>query len=224
MLSKLYNFKWLSCTIKRYLAVAGANQNVDGVNLMNVKLTLLVVLPATDISTVVIITVILEMVSVTKYTFSDTRYPCMPGYLSATYGISRSTQVGHFALWILPLHKHLSFASAGDRTHLLISSSNVFIHVFLGLALGLLPSTSILVQPFTQPSSPFHSTCPNQPSLPISSAKGSTPILLDSCSTSRATFHYRISCSFSLYFHTIQSSTVVSLEVTQSDRGESKRI
>jgi hypothetical protein len=37
-----------------------------------------------------------------------------------TYDISRFTRVGCFATWILPLHKRLSFASAGDRAHLLI--------------------------------------------------------------------------------------------------------
>jgi hypothetical protein len=31
--------------------------------------------------------------------------------------MSRFTQVGRFAPWVLPLHKLLSFASAGDRAH-----------------------------------------------------------------------------------------------------------
>jgi hypothetical protein len=39
--------------------------------------------------------------------------------------------------------------------------SNVFIHVFLGLPLGLLPSTSILVHLFTQSVSIFLTACPN---------------------------------------------------------------
>jgi hypothetical protein len=63
-----------------------------------------------------------------------------------TYSMSRFTRVSRFAPWILPL-KLLSFAP------LLISSSNIFIHVFLGLPLGLLPAISIfVVHLLTQPS------------------------------------------------------------------------
>jgi hypothetical protein len=58
------------------------------------------------------------------------------------YGISRLTRVGRFAPWIL-LHKPLSFAPLEDRTHILISSFNEFIHIFLGLPLDLLPTTFI---------------------------------------------------------------------------------
>jgi hypothetical protein len=95
-----------------------------------------------------------------------------------TYGISRFTRVSCFVPWILPLHKLLSFASAGDKAHILISSYNVFIHVFLGLPLGLLPSTSILVHLFAQSSSPFLSTCPNHLNLFLlhTSMTGSTPV------------------------------------------------
>jgi hypothetical protein len=87
---------------------------------------------------------------------------------TCVYCVSRFTQVGHFAPYILSLHKLMSFPSAGDRAHLVISSSNVFIHVFLGLPLGLFPTTSIIVHLFTQSSSPFLSTWPNHLNLFLS--------------------------------------------------------
>jgi hypothetical protein len=63
------------------------------------------------------------------------------------------------------LHKPLSIASSGDRAPLLISSFNVVIHVFLGLPLGLFPTTSNLVHLCTLSSSPFLFPYPNHLNL-----------------------------------------------------------
>jgi hypothetical protein len=96
-------------------------------------------------------------------------------------GISRLTRVSRFAPWIL-LHNLLSLASFGDRAPLLMSSFNIVIHVFLGLSLGLLPTTSI-VHLLTQSSSPFLSTCLYHLNLFLlhTSLTGSTPILAKFC-------------------------------------------
>jgi hypothetical protein len=104
-----------------------------------------------------------------------------PEFGENTYGsITRFIRVGgfQFSPSILPLHKLLSFASAGDRAHL-VSSFNAYIQVFLGLPLSLFPSTSNLEHLYAQSSSLFLSTCANHtsPFLLYKSLMGSVPIL-----------------------------------------------
>ena len=91
-------------------------------------------------------------------------------YLTHTY-IHTLCFKGHFSRWtwvsplILLLHLFLDCASFWDRPKLSMSFFTQSHQVFFGHPLGLIPSTSHIIQRLTQSLSSFRSTCPNHLTL-----------------------------------------------------------